>query len=280
MESNYTFTNLAWVSANSTLARCYRLWIILTIGREQPRHHTRPPPSLKLIMETLPQELLDAIIDRVPSPWAHHCSLVARRWRKRGQQRHFSDLMFWREVDVVRWYTDIPQDPDGIPSYAQDVEFQSIRFWRDPTVLSRVLKCFSRVKTLTIAETAVPPSEVQNILSSGEFGRELTSLFLISPWSSVPTLMPLILSFPNLRELMIDHFLHSHAPASLLPGGTCKRGPLQSLELSWLLNKDIEYIALCGVTSRRIDLYVGDAMIEKIIAGSSETMRELVLQGT
>lgn len=231
------------------------------------------------LMESLAQELLDVIIDHVPSPYAHHCSLVARRWRRRGQQRYFSHLVFAREIDVVRWYTNIPQDPDGIPSYAQDIEFQSIRYWRDPTALSRVLKCFSRVKALTISETRIPSSEVRNIVSSGEFGKELTSLFLISPYSTVPALMPLVLSFPNLRELMIDSLTQSDPPASILPDKTWNRGPLQSLELSWLWRKEIEYIALCGVTSRRIDLSVGDAMIEKIIACSSETMQELVLQG-
>ena len=231
-------------------------------------------------MELLAQELLDAIIDHVPSPYAHHCSLVARRWQKRGQQRYFSQLVFSRELEVVRWYTNIPQDPDGIPSYARDVEFQSIRYWRDPTVFGRVLKCFSRVKTLTIAETRVPSSEVENIVSSGEFGRELTSLFLISPSSTVPTLMPLVLSFPNLRELMIDSLTQPKPPARSLPDKTWEREPLQSLELSWLWGGEIGYIALCGVTSRRIDLYVGDPMIEKIITCSSETIRELVLQGT
>lgn len=231
-------------------------------------------------MESLAQELLDAIIDYVPSSCAHHCSLVARRWRKRGQQRYFSDLVFSRELDVFRWYTNIPQDPDGIPSYARDVEFQSIRCWRDPKILGQVLMCFSRVKALTIAETAVSSGEVQNIVSSGEFGRELTSLFLISPFSTVPTLMPLILSFPNLRELMIDSLTQPQPPAQILPDKTWKRGPLQSLELSWLWSRETEYIALCGVTSRRIDLSIGDVMIEKIIACSSETMRELAVQGT
>ena len=112
--------------------------------------------------------------------------------------------MFSREHEVIRWYTNIPQDPDGISSYALDVAIQSTRWWRDPIALSRVLKCFTRVKTLTIAETRVPSSEVDNIVSSGEFGREITTLNLISPLPAIPTLMSLILSFPNLTELMID----------------------------------------------------------------------------
>ena len=72
--------------------------------------------------------------------------------------------MFLRERDIVRWYTIIPQDPGGIPSCAQGVDFRSIHRWRDPTVLGRVLKCFSRVKTLTVSLSRVPSDEVDKIV--------------------------------------------------------------------------------------------------------------------
>lgn len=230
-------------------------------------------------MDSLAQELIDAIIDLVPSPHVRSCSLVARRWRNRGQQRHFSSLVFSCERDVVGWYISVPQDPDGIPSYARDVKFKSIRYWRNPAILGQVLKCFSRVKNLTISETRVPSSEVETVVSSGAFGREITSLVLISPFSTVPTLMPLILSFPNLRELMIDSSTQPEPPTSTLPDNPWKNEPLRSLQVAWLWSKEIEFIALCGFTSRSINLSVGDAMIEKIIARSSETMSELALQG-
>lgn len=246
----------------------------------QHRHYVRSRPSLRLAMDSLAQELLDAIIDHVPPPYACSCSLVARRWRKRGQQRYFSCVVFSREHEVVRWYTNIPQDPDGIPSYALDIEIQSIRWWRDPIALSRVLKCFTRVKTLTIAETRIPSSEVENIVSSGEFGREITTLNLISPLPAMPTLMPLILSFPNLTELTIDLDTQPDPPTSILPGKTWQRGPLQFLQFSWFRSEEIEFITLCGITSRKINLDVSSMMIEKIIACSSETMCELELQGT
>lgn len=233
-----------------------------------------------LAMESLTQELLDAVIDYVPLYNADSCSLVARRWQKRSQKRYFSSIVFSQEYDVVRWYTNIPQDPNGIPAYADSVEFQNIRCWRDPTIFGQVLKCFSRVKTLTITDTMIKSSEVDNIVSSGEFGRELISLVLLTPWSTVPTLMPLILSFPNLSELTIDSITPVEPPVSVLPEKTWKAKPLQSLELAWLQGEDIEFIGSCGITSRRFELVVGDVMVEKIIAYHSKTMGELVLQGT
>ncbi|KAF9652834.1 hypothetical protein BDM02DRAFT_3183185 [Thelephora ganbajun] len=93
----------------------------------------------------------------------------------------------------------------------------------------------------------------------------------------MPELMQLILSLPNLRELMIDSISQTEPPASIPPEKTWQREPLQSLELASLQSKDIEFIALCGITSRRIDLSLSDAMIEKIIACSSGTVSELVL---
>ena len=181
---------------------------------------------------------------------------------------------------MVRWYTNVPQDPDGIPSYAHDVEFQSIRCWHNPALLGRVLECFSRVKILTICETGVPPDEVRKIVSSGKFGRDITSLTFISPVSTVPTLMSLALSLPNLRELMINSVVQVKPPAPTPPDKTWQGGPLESLELASLWSKELEFIALCEVASRRVDLSVGNVSIEKVIAGSSETMRELTLQGT
>ena len=173
---------------------------------------------LSFTMESLAQELLEAIIDYVPPPHADSCSLVARRWRKRSQRRYFSVVLFCQEEVVVRWCKNNPQDPNGIPSYAEDVKFQSIRRWRDSAVFTRALKCFSCVKTLLICDTWIPSDEAREIVSSGEFGRELTSLVLISAISPLPALMPLILSFPNLRELTID------CTSELRPLGPIKPG--------------------------------------------------------
>ena len=240
---------------------------------------TRPRPSLQLTMELLAQELLEDIIDHVPRKNTPSCSLVARRWRRRSQQHHFRDLIFSREHEVVSWYTNVSQDPDGIPSYVHDVEFQSIRVWRDPTRLSRVLECFSRVKILTFSETGIPSDEVRKLVSSDKFGRDVISLTFISPVSTIPTLMSLTLSLPNLRELMIDFVVQAEPTTFIPPDKTWERGPLQSLELSWLSSTEIASIVLYGVLSRKVDLSVRDVTMDKIIVCSSETIQELRLQG-
>ena len=229
-------------------------------------------------MGSLAQELLDVIIDQVPLQDTRSCSLVAKRWRERSQKRHFSSITFARECEVARWYTDIPQDPNGIPSYANDVTFRDFRWWRDPTLFSRVLKCFSRVKTLVISKTGVIHDELSNVVSHGEFRTQLTSLILVYPLCALPTLMLFILSFPNLRELVVSGM--TKIDPSLVPDTVCRTGPLESLKLSWLWSEVIRSIARCGITSRRIDLDVGYEMTESILANSSEMAAELVLQGT
>ena len=234
-------------------------------------------------MGSLAQELFDVIIDQVPLQDTRSCSLVAKRWRERSQKRHFSSITFARECEVARWYTDIPQDPNGIPSYANDVTFRDFRWWRDPTLFSRVLKCFSRVKTLVISKTGVIHDELSNVVSHGEFRTQLTFLILVYPLCALPTLMLFILSFPNLRELVVSGMTKmgpSLVPVPAPPDTVCRTGPLESLKLSWLRSEVICSIARCGITSRRIDLDVGYEMTENILANSSEMAAELVLQGT
>jgi hypothetical protein len=198
---------------------------------------------------------------------------------KTGQQCYFRELVFTREREVFLWYTNIPQDPNAIPSYAEDVEFQTIHFWRDPTLFSRVLKCFSHVKTLTIFETGVTRDELCNVASSGGFGRELTSLVLLSPFCTLPTLMLLVLSFPDLKESVIRGMTEAPSVIPTPPDTIWQGAPLELLELSWVGSKGVRSIARCGITSRRIVLGVGDAAIEKILANSSQTVVELVLRG-
>jgi len=226
-------------------------------------------------MESLAQELLEAIIDYVPPDHASSCSLVARRWRKRSQQRHFMEIALSCERRLDRWCAIIPQDPNGIPSYVQDIEISITKCWLGPTLLSHIFKCLSRLKTLTIYRDMVP----HDIIVSGEFGRELTSITLISSSSTVSTLMQSLRLLPNLRELTFN----SNAPSMFAtlgpPDKTWQQKPLQSLKLSWLWSKEIEFIAQCGVTSRRINVSARSISIEKVIACSSETMDELVLRG-
>jgi len=231
-------------------------------------------------MESLAQELLDAIIDNIPPLHVQPCSLVGKRWRKRSQQRHFRNLIFTSESQVVRWHTNIPQDLDGIPSYPKQVTFCGFRSWGDPTLFSRVLKCFSRVKALVTFEAGVTHDKPYNAVSPREFGRELTSLDLRLPSCTLPTLISLILSFPNLKNLVIHGTKKVASVVPVPPDAIWRREALEFLELSRVPNDVMDSIARCGITSRRLNMTTGDAAMKRVLANSSETLVELALHGT
>ena len=73
--------------------------------------------SRHFVMDSLPQELIDAIIDNVPQPSLPSCSLVAKRWRQKSQQRVLGTISFSSEHEVKRWCTDIPRDSESPFSY-------------------------------------------------------------------------------------------------------------------------------------------------------------------
>ena len=230
-------------------------------------------------MDSLAQELLEIIIDYVPPYQARSCSLVARRWRKRSQQLHFGSVVFTGEREVGRWFRNIIQDPDGILSYVQEVEFRCILHWLDATLLGRTLKCFRHARTLKFYETGLPPSEVQKIVISGDFGKEITSLDFVSTFSTMPTLVQLIFSLPKLTDVVICSPKCDEPAIPAVPNVTWQREPLLSLDLLHPRGGATEFLALCGITSYRVGVSVGDPMMEKIVACSSEIMSELQLKG-
>jgi len=177
---------------------------------------------------------------------------------------------------VVRWHANIPQDPDGLPSYVEDVNFDGIPSWSDPTLFGRVLKCFSRMKTLSMYQTNIPsPEDLRDVV----LGRELTYLVLARPFCTLSTLMSFILSLPALEELFLDTSTIGGPPPTTPPDSD-KRNPLRALWLSGVGSEIAASISQCGITSRKIDLAAGDKMIEKILVGSSQIVTELLLQGT
>ena len=231
-------------------------------------------------MDSLAQELLDAIIEHIPPCETQSYSLVARRWRKPSQRRYFSNLVFSAEREVFLWRANIPQELNGIPSYVRNVEFRGIHSWAEPTLFGRVLWCFRRIRTLTIYEAEAPASEIDKIVARSEFGKEVTSLAFVVPGSAtVSGLMGLALSCPKLQFLELTQ-LDSEPPSSIPLDKTWQGGPLRSLKLFILHGKDINLLASCGITSHKLGLHIYDPMVEKVITLSSETMNELLLRGS
>lgn len=125
------------------------------------------------------------------------------------------------------------------------------------------------------------PSEVSKIAADGEFGKELTVLNLTVAGAKVGTLRDLILSLPKLREFVVDRVLGDDYPMRQqgLPDETWQWEPLHSLALLNLPWRCFEAIALCGITSRRINLSITDKRtMEKVIACSSEVVKEVVIR--
>jgi len=77
-------------------------------------------------MDSIPQELVNAIIDNVPQSSLPSCSLVAKRWQQKSQRRLLGTIAFLSEGEVKRWCTDNPQDSDGISSYVRHVKIEDI----------------------------------------------------------------------------------------------------------------------------------------------------------
>jgi len=231
-------------------------------------------------METFAQELIDAIIDHLPRPDMHSCSLVAKRWRRRCQQHTFAHVVICRERHVELWHTNILQDPNGIPSYVQHVEFLRIG-WRKLALLSLMLKCFCKLKSLTMVDTVIPlePEGLDGSAQFGKFGQQITRLALCTIDGATTTMMSLILSLPNLQGLSLND-VDVEGEVSIPPGRSQNRR-LQFLELHDVTTNVIGALARYPFASRQISMgALGESLsVTLLLAPSSQTLVSLELKG-
>ena len=231
-------------------------------------------------MDTLAQELIDEIINNVPPQDMPSSSLVAKRWRRKSQQRNFERVLFMFE-NLDLWEFNIPQDlVDGIPSYVRHVRFKFTYFSNhEPGTLSRVLKSFGSMISLAIDNTSLPPPEELAVpLSLGEFGN-ITRLELVYVVDTVSVITSLIFSFPNLRELITYHLdLWPDEPFPTTPDAS-QRGLLELPSIHSTERDNYPAFAQLGLASRRLSLDPSCHGIELFIKRSSETMVALTLIG-
>ena len=229
-------------------------------------------------MESLPQEIIDEIIDNLPRSGLRSSSLVAKRWKKRSQQRAFSSILFYSEYTVNSWHIHTQSDPGGVPSYAQCARFSEITDWRDPELLGRVLRNFNSLTTLRVSDTLLPDGMLEQI-SREQFSKKITTLHLGSPWCSPSTLMSMTIVFPNLQNLLIrKHRIRTGRLLSDYPVLPQSR-PLDSLEVVRCVPGVAETLANLRLTSRRLTLDVKIENIQNLLSVSSETVEELELIG-
>ena len=230
-------------------------------------------------MDSLPQEIIDQIIDNLPYCSLYFTSLVARRWRTRSQQRAFRRICFFSESALNRWHTEIQSNPGGISSYIRFVGFTWIMEWRDPTLFGRVFRNFSSLTTLAIRVTGISNEMLEDI-SHGELSR-ITTLRLRGLRCSPSMAMGIILAFPNLRDLtVIDLAIRVRPEEPSTHSAPPQRIPLDSLLVRQYGNVPIaEALADNRFASRRLTLDAQPQNIQKLLALSSVTVVELVLVG-
>ena len=143
----------------------------------------RFPPILRdhrLVMDSLPQETIDKIIDSLPSRSSlRSSSLVAKLWRKRSQQRALHTILFLHEFTVNRWHVHTQSDPDGARSYIQRVGFSDITEWKNPALFGCLLGNFSSLRSLQISNTEIPNGMLEHI-SHGGLRETVTALHIRS----------------------------------------------------------------------------------------------------
>jgi len=230
-------------------------------------------------MNSLPQELVDTVIDNLPHSSLLSSSLVAKRWRRRSQQRALERIKFPSEVQVDRWCTDFPQDPEGIVSYVHVAEFAGIGSWYDPTIFSRALKSLGSLTELWVSETRIP-DELPGQILRGELGKGITVLRLWWTSCTLATMTSVIFSLPNLKVLsIIDPRVGLEGPPQFHPV-TSQRTPLDSLQLWGKNMRGVgKVLAKSGFTSRRLSLDIDLSGVEQLIMLSSKTVVKLTLYG-
>ena len=235
--------------------------------------------NCQLVMDSVPQEITDEIINNLPDRSLRFTSLVAKRWRERSLRRFFCRIWFHSESKVNRWHTDIQSNPGGVSSYIRFAGFRSITEWKDPALFGRVLGNPDSLTTLAISDTVIS-DEMLGYISHGELGG-ITALDLCGPRYSPSTVMALILAFPNLRDLIvIDLAIRVGPEEPSTHSAPPQRIPLDSLLVRQYGNVPIaEALAYHRFASRRLTLDAQPQNIQKLLALSSVTVVELVIIG-
>jgi len=240
------------------------------------RRTRRPPP---LAMNSLPQELIDAVIDNLPRSSLFSSSLVLKRWRRRSQRRVLERIKFISEDQVDRWYTDFPQDPKGIASYVRFVGFQNTIFPGNLATFGCALQNLCSLTTLWVNGMEIP-DELPAQIPRMEVWKRIIILRLWSISSTLTTVVSVVLSLPNLEVLSISRATAGLGwPLSSHPVIPPHRAPLDLLELRGDDGGIGRALTRSGLMSRHLSLDVDHPDMDQLIMPSSETLVKLTLYG-
>ena len=232
-------------------------------------------------MDALPQELIDEIIDNLPCYSLHSASRVAKRWRRRSQQRLLSAVAFRSQGIVYGWYEETKSDPGGISSYVQSAVFSKVYKWEEPALFSCVLRNFFSLTTLSISLTEIPDEVLESISHWGEFTHRITTLHLrwLRQCSLSGVILPMIFAFPNLQNLLLDRLSASPGELPQAYPVLQQRRLLDSLRVDGCKDQVTEAIADLQFTPRSLAVDVRTWSMQKLLVPLSMTLVELVLIG-
>ena len=246
-------------------------------GRVEKRVSRAAPDTTLAGMDSIPQELTDAIIDNLPYSSLRCSSLVTKGWRKRSQQRLFHHIHFSSERVVNGWHANTQNALDGVSSYVHLARFYSIGKWDDPALFIRVLENLSSLTGLWMYQTEIPDG-LPDYISRREFGKRITALYLYFPQCTPETVISTSLSFPNLKRLTIgDHTSSGELPSTSF--ASPRTGPFDLLRLSGHVDEAAETFVKFRFASRRLNLGVGIPCLQDLLTLSSEIVTVLVFEG-
>ena len=184
---------------------------------------------------------------------------------------------------LTLWDINIPQDPDGIPSYVRHVRFKSTPFPAlEPGVLARILKTFMSLISLEFCHTRLPPPDELTVpLSLGEIGKGITRLTLAHIPDPAEVTTSFIFSFPNLKELVIDNIddFWPDEPSLLVPDSS-QREPLELFVLAGCMLGHCIPLTQWKLTSHRLSFNPSVKSTDLLLKISSKTVETLELIGT
>ena len=232
-------------------------------------------------MDSLPQEIIDNIIDNLPHSSLRSSALIAKRWRRRSQQRLLDHISFYSELKVNEWYVNTHNEPEGITSYVKFAKFHHITKWKDPTLFCRVLRNFSSLTELGVDRTEFRDEAMQECILHEESGKNfVTGLYLRSPGCSFSTVISMITALPNLQNLFIEYIhgdISGQAPPArpVLP----QRRPLYRLRVIKCVDGVAQALANFHFASRDLCLDVQTQNIKYLLVPSLATVAMLTLFG-
>ena len=158
------YTQMAFVPAcPPPSAKCFARADMAYLDRDytyirngSPQNLPPPPPTSEPArMDTLPQELVDLVIDQLadqggspsqePTDISQY-STVSRLWVANTQKRHFESVHFEGLGDLQKWYSNIKPDPSGVSRHALKLSWNN----------AKTLKGFDRhIRAFTHVEEAV-----------------------------------------------------------------------------------------------------------------------------